>query len=584
MHGLQRPDPQRPMIRDAVSALLEEAAALPGIAMEPLAALRRKVEARNFNLVVAGEFKRGKSSLINALVGIELLPTAAVPLTSIVTHVRYGEAPRAELVFDSGETREVTLDRLPDFVTERGNPRNAKRVREVSVACPATWLADGLRIVDTPGIGSIHEHNTEVTRRFLPEADAVILVFSVDQPLSRNELEFLIAIRRNAGKVFCLLNKIDHLAEVEVSESVAFVEQLVEEALAEPTRVFPVSARLALQGRLANDSALIARSGLAAFDQVLQRFLVEERRAVWHRSVRQHLLRLIDETHLSIELELRALALPAKLLDEKLRAFADKKIESLQARADFDALLEADSRRLIKDRVEPDLDVFKKALLLELDEKLTAWHEELRALGSRALQARLEERLIARVRSSFDAWRGDEDRAVGAAFDALCARFWDRTEETVNQLLRFSAELFAVPFAIGSVESLWRDRPRFQYKFWSEPPSLLMMRNALVLALPRVVGHRLILRDGRRRAAHLVEMHAGRLRYDFEERIKKNIKDFRRELLERVEATIEGLQIAIEKGSALRGEGELRTRDHQDRLTSALTDVAALRNRVASGM
>lgn len=563
-----------------LSALLEEVAAIPGVAALPLAALRSKIEERTFNVVVAGEFKRGKSSVINAMLGAEVLPTGVVPLTSVVTLLRHADLPRVEVMFESAEVRKATLDALPEFVTERGNPGNAKGIREVSVAYPAPWLEGGIRLVDTPGIGSVHQHNTEVTRQFLPQADAVIFVASVDQPVSRNELEFLAEIRHHAGKVFCLLNKIDHLSDAEVSESAAFATGALRDALGAPVPVFPVSARAALQGRVTHEAVLISRSGMPVFETALRRFLMQERGEVWKSSVRRHLLRLLDEARLSCELELRALSAPLALLDTNLRAFAVKKAEGLQTKADFEALLEADIRKLMKERVEPDLDAFKSALFARLDASLVTWYAQLRPQGSTALQAGLEERMIDEVRRSFDGWRAKEDEAVRAAFDQLCERFRRRIEDTVTELLRYCADLFAIPFAAAGVESLWRGRPEFRYKFWTEPPGLLLMKNALVTALPGVVGHPLILRDAKRRAVDLVEMQSGRLRHDFEERISRNARDFRRDLLTRAVATIDGLEVAIENGRALRREGEDQTCARRNELVATQRRLQAVRARV----
>lgn len=575
-------------MNDAVNSgtllsVVGEAAVIPGIAAQPIAALRAKVADHAFNLMVAGEFKRGKSTVINALVGADLLPTGVVPLTSVVTLLRYGETPGAAVVFENGETRAVPLDTLPDYVTERGNSKNAKGVREVAVTFPAQWLKGGIRLVDTPGIGSVHRHNTEVTYQYLPQADAVIFVASVEQPVSSIELEFLAEIRRYAGKVFCLLNKTDYLNEKELAESVAFATQALREALSAPVPVFPVSARLALRGRSENDPELMARSRFAEFDAALRHFLLEKGGEVWRNSVRSNLWRLFAEGRLSVELELRALSTPLKLLEANLQAFATKKRETLQAKSDFDALLEADGRKLVKERVEPDLEAFKRELTSRLDAALDTWYGELRDQGSAALQAGLEQRLIVEVRRAFDAWRAEEDAAVGEIFESLCNRFWKRIQDTVDELLRYSAELFAIPYAAIGTESLWGSRSGFYYKFWEEPPALRMLTDSLVTMLPGALGHPMILRHARGRAAELAEIQSGRLRHDFEERIKKSVHDFRREMLERIEATIAGIEAAIEKGRVLRMKGESEAASRQAELAAALARIDELeeRSRVA---
>jgi GTP-binding protein EngB required for normal cell division len=566
--------------KGALLSAVEEAAAIPGIPVQPLAALRAKLAEHAFNLVVAGEFKRGKSTVINALLGVDLLPTGVVPLTSVVTLLRYSDTSGALVVFENGDTHAVPLDTLPDYVTERGNPKNAKGVREVIATFPGEWLKGGIRLVDTPGIGSVHRHNTEATHQYLPQADAVIFVASVEQPVSTVELDFLADIRRYAGKVFCLLNKSDYLNEAELAESVAFATQALREALGAPVPVFPVSARLALRGRMENDPELMARSRFPEFEATLRRFLLEEGGELWLNSVRQHLLRLLAECRLSVELELRALVAPLESLERNVQAFAAKKRETLQAKSDFDALLEADGRKLVKERVEPDLEAFKRELKPRLEAALDTWYGELQGHSSAALQAGLEERLVLEVRLAFEAWRAEEDAAVGEVFESLCSRFWKRIQETVDELLRYSAELFAIPFAAIGAESLWRSRSGFYYKFWEEPPALRMLTDSFMTMLPGVLGHPLILRHARRRAAELAEIQSGRLRHDFEERIKKSVHDFRREMLERIEATIAGIEAAIEKGRALRMKGESEAASRQAELGAALAKIRSLEDRL----
>lgn len=557
-------------------ATLAEACALEGVDRAACAQLAQKLDERAFNLVVAGEFKRGKSTVINALLGAELLPTGVVPLTSVVTRLQYGETATVTVIFASGEERAVALAALSDYVTERGNPKNAKDVREVSVAYPAEWLRGGIRLVDTPGIGSVHQHNTEVTYQYLPQADAVIFVASVEQPVSRAELDFLVDIRRYAGKVFCLLNKLDYLSEGELAESVAFASGALREALGVAVPVFPVSARLALEGRIKADAAAVARSRLPEFDAALRGFLLQEGGEVWAQSARRNLLRLLAEARLAGELELRALEAPMELLEANLKAFAVKKQEALQAKSDFDALLAAEGRKLVKDKVEPELDAFKNVLLPRLDAALGIWYAELRAAGSAALQDGLEERLVAEVRAAFDTWRAEEDAAVGEAFERLCGRFWQSIQNTADELLRYSAELFAIPFASVRAESLWQKRSGFYYKFWQEPPALMMLTDGLVRLLPGVMGHPIILRHARRRAADLADMQSGRMRHDFEERIKKSVHDFRREMLERIEATIAGIETAIGKGRALRLQGETGAAGRRELLGATLRSIGAL--------
>lgn len=565
----------------ALAEAMAEAADLPSVDAAALAALRARFAAHAFNLVVAGEFKRGKSTLVNALLGADLLPTGVVPLTSVVTLLHYGDAAAASVTFEGGESRGVPLETLADYVTERGNPGNARHVREVAVAYPAAWLKSGIRLVDTPGVGSVHGHNSEATSRYLPEADAVIFVISADQPLSRNELDFLAEIRRYAGKVFCLLNKVDYLSPAERDESMAFAAAALRQALAADVPLFAVSARLALRARSGGDGQQWIDSGMASFERALQRFLQDEGGAVWLDSMRRQLLRLLADSRLSLELEKQALSMPLATLDAKLQEFARKQQQALQAQSDLDALLEADVRELLRRRIEPDLEAYAQALLARIHAVLPAWYGELRGKGAGALQAGLERRSVAEIREAFDAWRAEEDVRANQAFDRVCGRFRLGMHDLVEELRRCSAELFEVPFTAGADDILQAPSSGFYYKFWEEPPTMQLLGRSLLRLLPGALGHPLILSHARRRAGDLVDMQSGRLRHDFEERLKGSMQEFRRDMHERMESTAKNIGLAIARGRDARARNADDAMPRLRALAPAIDRIRALEARLA---
>jgi replication fork clamp-binding protein CrfC len=160
--------------------------------------LQARLAEDSFQLAVVGQFSRGKSTLMNAILGGSYLPTGALPMTSVVTTVRYGSRPRA-LVQRAGSSFpiETPLDELVRFVAQASLEREELRVASAEVEVPAEILRLGFSFVDTPGIGSAIVANTATTESFLPEADAVIFVTSFDAPLSEAEVEFLVKVRRH---------------------------------------------------------------------------------------------------------------------------------------------------------------------------------------------------------------------------------------------------------------------------------------------------------------------------------------------------------------------------------------------------
>ncbi|MEG3071327.1 MAG: hypothetical protein HQP61_06990 [Peptococcaceae bacterium] len=158
--------------------------------IEYLFEVKQRLINNHFNLVVLGAFKRGKTTFLNALLGTDILSTDVLPLTSVVTLIRYGQEIGTEVVFLNGETKNIASEQLADYVTESGNPANEKRVKSVHLEYPSTYLKDDLILIDTPGVGSIYQNNTDETYDYLPKVDAAVFLLSSDQPLSRSEIDF----------------------------------------------------------------------------------------------------------------------------------------------------------------------------------------------------------------------------------------------------------------------------------------------------------------------------------------------------------------------------------------------------------
>jgi small GTP-binding protein len=233
-----------------------------------------------FNLVVVGRFSRGKTSLMNAMLGTDRLPTGVVPVTSVITTVNYGTEEKVVLYYQHTSLfLDIPLWQLADYITEQGNPGNCRRIRVAEVQMPAELLRRGFYFVDTPGLGSSIIENTRTTEAFLPEADAFILVTSYDSPLSEDELGVLHTIHGSARRVFVVVNKqdtVNNLQRKQVHQHLQGQLAAVFGDFVPPT--FSMSAKQGLQARLRTDLQLFSASGLPAFEAALLSFLVNEKR------------------------------------------------------------------------------------------------------------------------------------------------------------------------------------------------------------------------------------------------------------------------------------------------------------------
>jgi hypothetical protein len=242
-----------------------------------------------FNLVVVGRFSRGKTSLMNAVLATDRLPTGIRPLTSVITTVAYGSREKAVIHYDGFYIPEdIPLDALPAYITEKGNSGNHRRVKVAEVQLPAELLRRGFHFIDTPGLGSPIVENTRTTERFLPEADAFVLVTSYEGPLSEEELRFLRGAAQSGQRVFIVINKQDMASAEGRSDALCYLrEQLPGLGDARDAAIFSVSARDGLEAKRAGDARALAASGIAAFEEALVGFLINDKS-------REFLLRMID--------------------------------------------------------------------------------------------------------------------------------------------------------------------------------------------------------------------------------------------------------------------------------------------------
>jgi GTP-binding protein EngB required for normal cell division len=173
-------------------------------------------------VVVFGRYKSGKSSFLNSLAGQTVLPVGVLPVTAILTRMKHGPEPSACVEFLDGHKTPIALQEIEQYVAEEKNPHNQKQVSAVHIELPSLDLYKGLEFVDTPGIGSLFRHNTEASLRWLPYASVALMLVSVDQPLSEEDIGFIQQLRRYTPRVIVVLTKADRIASSEIDKICAF--------------------------------------------------------------------------------------------------------------------------------------------------------------------------------------------------------------------------------------------------------------------------------------------------------------------------------------------------------------------------
>ena len=270
-----------------------------------LEASREKLERRKFAVGILGEFKRGKSTVINSLLEKEIMPADILPTSATMNRVTYDMTPHVMLQMRDGSEMEIGIDQLPDYVTKLDEEKEAQaaKVEEAVVYYPCKFCQNGVDIVDTPGLND-DERMSRVTEEIIPKLDVVIMVLVPDNPFSMSEADFVLnkLMTSDLGRLLFLVNKIDTVRPASRREAaVENIKERIQEKVLESIernygagsdeyedakrklgniKVFPFSALDALEGKMDGDLKLIEKSGTLAFEQELTRMLTEERGAL----------------------------------------------------------------------------------------------------------------------------------------------------------------------------------------------------------------------------------------------------------------------------------------------------------------
>ena len=558
--------------QEALENQLARLTQFPELKGSNIAQLIDKLRQNHFNLVILGAFKRGKSTLINALLGEPILPMAIVPLTSVVTVLGYGEHLNIEVLFQNGERQTITQQELVDYITEKGNPRNRKGVREVDITYPSDYLKDGVRVIDTPGVGSVYSHNTEVAYNYLPQVDAAIFVVTVDPPLSAAEQEFLKDIREYVHKLFFVLNKIDYVEPTDRQEVLEFTTRVLQDNLeTQQVSIFPISAKLALDAKSNGHPENLAVSQLPEFEDHLRQFLYKEKGRVLLISCLSGALKSITDSTLALKVECQASAMPLSELEEKIFQF-NQELQGLEKERELSLLLLDGRIKGVIGEVEADLDAFKKETTATLRRKVEeSFHQ--RSLAAGDLRQEMEEILFAALRDVFTTWRRQEIEKLSQKLADTHQDFATRINAILDRLTQLTARIFDFSLRGLAAEEAFPDLRHFWFRFKEDPVGLEILQMAITNLLPRALTKGLLLKRLLENVTELVDKHCGRLRYDFNQRLQEIARDFRQTWISKIDDTTQSIRQALDRSLIQKQTSANATAVRMGQLDQRLTEI-----------
>lgn len=216
-----------------------------------LSSLTRQLEAADnlllqnppIDVAVLGQFKAGKSSFLNSLLGQNVLPVGAIPVTTAITRLQYGERERAVVQHFNGKKTEIPLADIVEFTSEAGNPGNEKNVAIADIELPSLQKYPGVRLVDTPGLGSIFKYHEATSESWLPAVGTALLAVSSDRPLSQHDLDLIRELTSHTPNIILLLTKVDLLSKEQQEEVTAFFSQTLQRELHRTLPVYLYSTK-----------------------------------------------------------------------------------------------------------------------------------------------------------------------------------------------------------------------------------------------------------------------------------------------------------------------------------------------------
>jgi hypothetical protein len=510
-----------------------------------------------------GQFKRGKSTLLNALIGHPVLPSGVVPVTSVPTVIRRGDRLAARVRFHNATWTNISVSDLEEYVSERKNPENAKGVDGVEIFAPSPLLESGMCLVDTPGLGSVFAGNTAATHAFIPHIDAAIVVIGADPPLSGAELQLVETVSQDVHDLLFVLNKADRANSAERSAAVEFSRHVLETRL---NKTLPAIFEISALDRLERTGP---ERDWGQFVHSLEELVVRSGRSLIHKAAERGIQRASNQLLAVIKEERNALARPVEESERRLATLQKTLKESETAMRDLGVLLSAEQQRLSGVFVERMNTFLKKAKVSahnELTQRLASlkrnhngptFRRNVNHLAQEIARAQLKPLLEDEAKFAEEEFRKTAKRFVLLANEFL-HRFGEADMPGLNEL----------PENLDSDHGL-SIRSQFHFHLIERvaaPASPLLFVSDLIIG---GVGLRVgIVRDARQFLDQLLEVNSSRVQSDVNERVRESRK--------KLDAEINAV---LREASAIAGGALARARAAQ---AAGTPGVQAARNRLDS--
>ena len=478
--------------------------------------LAARISEGRFYVACVGQFKRGKSTLINALIGMPLLPIGFIPVTAVPTVIRFGEQLNARIRGRDRSWQDIPVSDVKLYVSEEHNPENTKGVTGVEVFAPSPLLSTGMCLVDTPGLGSVFAGNSAATQDFIPHIDAALVVVGADPPLAGEELALVESVAQNVRDVIVVLNKADRTTDEERAAAARFTSALLEKRLKRSVGpVFEVSAAERIQDRG-------PQRDWPKFIAALKRLVVDDGHQIILSAGERGLVRLSEELLAIVAEEREALERPIEESERRIAAMKAAIAEAERSMHELGFLLMAEQQRLSDMLVERHRAFLCSALPEAVQEFREAAPSVPRKMGPRYRRALMSQAQQIAKKHVLP-WLSTEHQEAEREYRALTRRFVEMGNAFLQKLATAGiTELGRMPHALDA-ETGFRTGSRFSFLDLMElaqPASPLRWLADLVLVA--VGAGKVIRQDAGQFLERLLETNSTRVQSDILNRVQEN--------------------------------------------------------------
>jgi GTP-binding protein EngB required for normal cell division len=518
-----------------------------------------------FYVACVGQFKRGKSSLINALIGDAVLPVGVAPITTVVTVIRYGEKRGARIRFAKGDWQVIEPEQLTSFVSEEHNPENSKGVTAVEVFTPSKLLSSGMCLVDTPGIGSVFSGNTEATRTFVPHIDAGIVVLGGDPPISGDELSLVEEASKYCQDFLFVLNKVDRLSDAECKTAADFSLKVLSKRLGKMSRpLFALSAaeRLAGSGIERDWAAFVGALDTLAKESGSDLVRSAEERG--SSLITERLSRFLDENR-------DALLRPVAESEKRVTSLRSCVAAAQQSLNDLGFLFTAEQERLGRIFREKRDEFLKRALAAarwEFSDELGRLKLRGTALRDKAVDiaCRICQRWLGK-------WHDEAEPAAETLYVGATRRFIDLANEFLVKLANSGNDAIANLPTLVEPEKGFRVKSRLFYVTLMSLTGRTPFGWLIDLIGPRSLRMRRTERDIGEYLEYVLTINANRIANDLDDRVIESRRRLESEIHTHLSGVSSAAEIALNRAKERQAQG-------QAAVENELARIEALRKRL----